>query len=146
MRIKVWYAILACTFYFSCDDDDYPYSEIPSVVRNSFWSEFPNAIDAEFSRSGENYEVKFESGGEDSEALIASTGTVLSEKKKISWEALPAAVRNSLQKEFGEEKIEDPEIIKSGEKVYYQVQIKRFLSNKKLVLNKKGKRASSSGF
>ena len=116
------------------------------MVRNSFWTEFPDAANADFRSSGGNYEVEFEIDGKDSEAIIASTGIVLSEKKEISWNQLPAAVRSSLDHEFGQKRIEDPKIIRSGEKVYYQVQVKRFLSDKKLVLDSMGKKKFFSSF
>lgn len=146
MRISSFFAILAGTLLFSCDNDDYPYSQIPSVVRNSLWTDFPGATEVKFSRSGENFKVAFEVNGIDHEAIIATNGNVLSEKKEVSWKTLPVEVRESLEKEYGEEKIDDPVIIEVGEQIYYQVQVKRFLSKEKLVLDSLGKQDSTLNY
>ena len=46
--------------FLSCDSDDYPHTEVPSVILNKFWIHFPNATDVEFTKSGEIFEVEFE--------------------------------------------------------------------------------------
>lgn len=132
--------MLAGILFFSCDNDDYPYSGIPSIVLNEFWAHFPTATDVEFIKAGEDYEVDFEMSGKDAGAVIAHSGILVKEKQEIPFEQLPAEIQNALL-EYGKDKIEDPEIIKSKDKVFYQVKIKRFLMDEKVVLDKWGKTA-----
>lgn len=139
MRLNVFYIVSVCALLISCDNDDYPYSEVPSVVLNSFRTQFPNATDVEFKKLDGHYEVEFETNQDDAGAIIDSGGTVLEVRREVSWNDLPVEVRNNLDKEFGKKKIEDPEIITAGDQMFFQVQIKRFLTDKKVVLDRRGK-------
>ena len=124
----------------SCDNDDYPHSEIPSVVLNEFRAEYPEASDADFSQAAENYEVDFEVKGRDYKVLINASGSILKEKKEISLNELPPKVRETLQKEFEVENIEDPEKVTTAGKVHYQAEVRRFFLNEEIALDKTGKR------
>lgn len=130
----------------SCDDDDYPFSEVPSVVLNSFRTEYPDATDAEFSKEGENYEVEFEIAGNDNAALINPSGNILKEKKEIPWDSIPAEVREKLDNEYGKKDIKDPELVRTGEEIHYQAEVERFLTDEKVVLDKTGKQDSGLDF
>ncbi len=131
--------MLVSLLLLSCDSDDYPYAEVPSVVLNEFWAQYPNAKDAEFKKSEEDHEVEFELFGKDHSAVISASGNILKEKKEIEWNELPPAVQQTLQKEYGEKKIEDPEWVKLGQEILYQVEVKRFFRDERVVLNRAGK-------
>ena len=122
----------------SCDNDDYPYADIPSVVLNEFWSQYPDATDAEFSEVGEEYEVDFEVNKIDQAALISPSGELLKEKVEIEWNDLPAGVQQTLERDYDRRKIEDPEKIGDGGEIYYQVEVDHFFRNEKLVLDASG--------
>lgn len=139
VRLNLLYTVFFCALFISCDDDDYPYANLPSVVLNGFRAEFSDAKDIEFKKTGEHYEVEFEIDQDDAAAMLDSTGTILKERREVSWKDLPSQIQISLDSEFGKEKIEDPEIITVGDKVYYQVQIQQFLMDKKLVFDANGK-------
>ena len=139
VKCRLFLVLVVGSLLYSCDNDDYPFAEIPSVVLNEFKTEFPNATDIEFTSSGKNFEVDFEVGGKDSKVFIAPPGTILKEKKEISWNELPPVVRQTLKKKFGENKINDPELVKSDGTIYYQVQVNKFLFEKNVVLDKTGK-------
>lgn len=123
----------------SCDDDDYPYAEVPSVVLNEFRAQYPDAKDAVFNQNAEGYEVDFEVYEKDHSAIIGSAGNILKEKKEITWNELPPEVQATLQTLYKEKKIEDPERVKLGQEILYQVEVKRFFSDEKIVLNQAGK-------
>ncbi len=129
--------ILVSVLLLSCDDD-YPYAEVPSVILNEFWAQYADAKDAEFNPSGQDYEVDFNLNGKDHSAVIHASGNILKEKKEIEWNELPPAVQQTLEKEYGQKKIEDPEWVKIAEEILYQVEINRFFIDKKIVLNAAG--------
>ena len=122
----------------SCNDDDYPYIEIPSVVINGFRAEYPSATDVEFEKAEGGYEAEFEIDDKDVEIFLDSTGIVLRKKKEVKWENLPTEVRKTIEEKFGAGKVKEPEIIKYGSKTYYQIKIKNWLSDEKVILNKSG--------
>ena len=133
------FLLLTGILLWSCDNDDYPYAKVPSVVRNEFWTQYPDATDAVFIELGENYEVDFEINGEDAAAVISTSGNILKEKKEIEWSDLPSAVQQSLDNTYRQKKIEDPEWVRIGEKIYYQAEVSRLLLDKKIVLTAAGK-------
>lgn len=124
----------------SCDNDDYPYSDVPSVVLNEFWAQYPNAREAEFKKSAGNYEVEFELKQTDFKAIIDLSGRILKEKREIKWEALPAEVQRAFQGEFGKEKIKDAEMVKAGNENYYQAEVDRLFKDENVVIRKTGEK------
>ncbi len=130
----------------SCDNDDYPYSEVPSVVLNEFMAEYSKASDVDFKPKGENYEVEFEIDGNDHKALINSSGNLLREKKEISWNELPIEVRETLNMELGKKDIKNLELVRWGTKIFYQAEVDRFLVNEEVVLDKTGKQDPKLNF
>ena len=138
MNLRKFFLVAIGISLLSCDNDDYPYAEVPSVVLNEFWSQYPDASDAEFSELGKDYEVDFEVNKIDQAALISPSGELLKEKIEITWNDLPARVQKTLERDYGRRKIEDPEKIKVGEDIFYQVEVDRFFRNERLVMDASG--------
>lgn len=130
----------------SCDDDDYPYADVPSVVLNEFWAQYPDATDADFKKFGEDYEVEFEVDGNDHSAVYNTSGIILKKKKEIEWNALPLEVQKRLQENYGQKKVEDFEWVKLGEDIFYQAEVNKFFMDEKIVLNAAGKVDTSQNF
>jgi len=137
--------ILIVVTLLSCDSDDYPYADIPSVVLNEFWSHFPDAKDVDFIKTGEDYEVDFELNGDDAGAVITPEGIVIREKKEVSFNELPGAVQQALAV-FDKNKLGDIEIIQIPDDTYYQVEVKRFWVDKKMVFDKTGEENKTINF
>lgn len=124
-------------FTTGCDNDIAP-SEIPSVVENTFKSHFPDATEVEWESYGENFEVDFEVDQTDHSARIDNAGNMLEYKYKIARNILPPPVINVLNMEYVKKKWEDPEILVTGKKSYYQLEIDGFFNDKKIVLDSIG--------
>lgn len=131
--------------FLSCDSDDYPHTEVPSVILNKFWIHFPNATDVEFTKSGENFEVEFEYKGQDAEALIEQPGIILQEKIEVSFEELPVEIQKSVRK-IGRHNIKNFERVKTKEQIIYQMKEKRFWFDKKMVMDEAGNLVSASNY
>lgn len=138
MNFRNLFLLLLSVLLLSCDDDDYPFADVPSVVLNEFWTQYPDAKNAEFNSFGMDYEVDFDLYGRDHSAIIGSSGNVLKEKKEVTWNELPTKVQQTLQKDYGQTKIEDPEWVRSAEENYYQAEVNNIFIDKKLVLNSAG--------
>ncbi|MCC8360406.1 hypothetical protein [Salinimicrobium sediminilitoris] len=146
MNYRILFLVLMSFVLLSCDDDDYPYAEVPSVVLNEFWTQYPDGTDPEFNSIGEDYEVDFEINGNDYSALFSTSGNILKEKKEITWNKLPIEVQEALQKNYGQKKIEDPEWVRQGEDIYYQAEVKRFFLDEDIVLDAAGRLDSERKF
>lgn len=138
MKLKWILPLLCCGLLFSCDQDDYPNADIPSVVLNKFRSNYPEASDIEWQQINGNYEVDFEVHGTDGKLLIEASGDILKNKQEISLEMLPRPVIYVLEEEFGKEKIDDPEVVTTKDISYYQVAISQFIFDKELVIDEQG--------
>lgn len=137
---------IICLLTMACENDDYPHAEVPSVVLNEFWTEFPNATDVDFKPEEPNIKVRFKHDGRKLSALINRSGQILKQKEQISWEGLPVQIQEFLTREFRKENIEDPELVISGDTVYYQVQVRRFLGDENLVVDRQGRLDSTRTF
>jgi len=137
MWLSRFYLVLFGLLFMSCDNDDQPHARIPSVVLNEFGTRYPLAKDVEFSHVNGNYEVEFEIEGKDAKALFDPEGRLVKEKMEISWNQLPQPVQQALNT-YGQNKVNDPEIINVAGDTFYQVKIRQFFFNKKLVFNKLG--------
>lgn len=124
-------------FTIGCDDDIDP-SQIPSVVENTFKSQFPNATDVEWESYGDNFEVDFEVKKIDHSARIDKTGNLLEYKYEIANSDLPLPIITVLKTEYSKKKWEDPEILITGKNSYYQLEIDGFFNDKKIVLDSTG--------
>ncbi len=129
--------MLMGVFTLGCDNDIAP-EEIPSVVENTFKSHFPDANGVEWESYGEAFEVDFEMDRTDHSARIDNAGNMLEYKYEIASNILPLKIITVLNTEYVQKKWEDPEILVTGKKSYYQFEIDGFLNDKKIVLDSMG--------
>lgn len=146
MNFRSLFLILLVGLSLSCDSDDYPYAKVPSVVLNAFRVGYPGATEAEFSQTGEGYNVDFEVAGNEYSAVITTSGEIVKEKKEISWQQLPAKVQKNLSEKYEPSDIEDQEVVRSAREKYYQAEVRRFFSEEKIVMDSLGKRKEDMNY
>jgi len=136
---RILYILIPIFFlsFISCDND-IPSSEVPSIVANTFKSQFPDAVDVEWETVRSDYEVSFELENVDHDALLDNSGNILKYKYKIEEIEVPTAIRTFLETEYPQEQWDDPEHIIEGNSNYYQLEIEGFLSDKKMVIDSLG--------
>ncbi|HET8754228.1 MAG TPA: PepSY-like domain-containing protein [Salinimicrobium sp.] len=122
----------------SCEDDDSPHDKIPSIIVNEFKLTFPEAKDTDWNHKPKGYEVDFEKDKLDLTAFFTSKGEIKKIKYEISENDLPQEVKTSISQTFQNKNIDDPERIEENGKIYYQVQIEKFLMDENVVLEKSG--------
>lgn len=120
-------------------DHDIASSQVPSVVKNTFKNEFPQAKNLEWDSLKYNYEVSFEMKQIDHVALLNSSGNLLKYKYEIDQNMLPTSIISFLEQEHSREKWEDSEHIIDGNSDYFQLKLDGFLKDKKLVVDSMGK-------
>lgn len=143
MKPKWVLYLLLSGVLLSCDSDDYPNADIPSVAINHFRASYPEASEVNWEQVKDHYEVDFELYGRDTKVQIQTSGDIIQEKQEIPYEELPPEVKSSLEKEFGKKRIEDPEMITAGERRYYQMEIAGFFFDKEMVVDKQGVKITS---
>lgn len=130
-------AIIAGTF-ISCDNGDSPNVETPSVVLNTFQSEFPEAMDVEWEEINDEYEVEFEIKNIDHTAILSRDGNLIKYKYDILLSELPVPVKNTINTNYDLNEIDDTEILRIDGATYYQVEFEKNLLDNKVVFNATG--------
>lgn len=138
MKQIIFMTMLVAGLMISCDADDNPNVETPSVVLNTFQSNFPNALDIEWEKARENFEVEFELDQIEHTALLSSDGMLIKYKYDMLLSELPETVRQYLKANYETNEIDDVEALNVDESVYYQVEIDKILSSDKVILNSNG--------
>lgn len=138
MKRVIFLTVIFVSMLISCDSNDNPNLETPSVVLNAFQAKFPGAKDVEWEKFKEDYEVEFEIERIDYTAIIANEGNLIKYKYDILSTELPEAVNKSIKTNYDFNKIDDTEILKIDENTYYQVEFEGNIKDDKVIFNADG--------
>lgn len=119
-KILIAFAVLPWAL-FSCSQNIVQ-SQVPSVVLNTFKQNFPDAMDVEWEKKWNMYEVEFEIGNADHEVWIDNSGKIIKHIQDYSFAALPQPVRDAITKDYSQYKLEDVDMIEADGKVTYEVE------------------------
>ncbi|WP_175622395.1 PepSY-like domain-containing protein [Chryseobacterium schmidteae] len=116
-------------------------SEVPSVILNHFQKSFPKAADIDWEIKGNYYEVEFETGflGDDHKILYSRDGKLVRHEEEISKSNLPKAVLASIKKSFNGYRTDDIKKITEGGKVIYNVELKNYSQEWKVIFDAQGR-------
>ena len=116
-------------------------SEVPSIILNNFQKTFPKASDIDWEIKGNLYEVEFETGflGDDHKVLYSRDGKLVRHEEKISKSNLPKTVLASIKRSFNGYRTDDIKKITEGGKVIYNVELKNYSQEWKVVFDAQGK-------
>lgn len=116
-------------------------NEVPSVILNHFQKSFPKAADIDWEIKGNLYEVEFETGflGDDHKVLYSRDGKLVRHEEEISKSNLPKAVLASIKKSFNGYRTDDIKKITEGGKVIYNVELKNYSQEWKVIFDAQGR-------
>ncbi|MCD0479317.1 PepSY-like domain-containing protein [Chryseobacterium sp. M5] len=116
-------------------------SEVPSVILNHFQKSFPKAADIDWEIKGNYYEVEFETGflGDDHKILYSRDGKLVRHEEEISKSNLPKTVLASIKRSFNGYRTDDIKKITEGGKVIYNVELKNYSQEWKVVFDAQGR-------
>ena len=107
--------------------------EVPAAVLKAFKTAYPNANDIEYTKEKEDgqtvYEIEFELGERELEALYNGDGKLLEVEEEIGLKEVPAAVLNQLKKEFKFYEIEGVEKVSKDKQIYYELEVEIIENN-----------------
>lgn len=113
-------------------------SEVPETVKKVITSKFPDAYDLEWEKSGENFEAEFDINRYDHSVWINATGDILQQKSEMSKTDLPASVIRAIENKYASYRVDDTYKIRSGENVYYKVDLENSSSEMKVYILESG--------
>lgn len=116
-------------------------SEVPSIILNNFQKTFPKASDIDWEIKGNLYEVEFETGflGDDHKVLYSRDGKLVRHEEEISKSDLPKTVLASIKRSFNGYRTDDIKKITEGGKVVYNVELKNYSQEWKVVFDAQGR-------
>lgn len=116
-------------------------SEVPSVILNHFQKSFPKAADIDWEIKGNYYEVEFETGflGDDHKILYSRDGKLVRHEEEISKSNLPKTVLASIKRSFNGYRTDDIKKITEDGKVIYNVELKNYSQEWKVVFDAQGR-------
>ncbi len=113
--------------------------DLPAKVKTSFDQKFPNAQKTTWGKeNAKEWEVEFTMNNKDYSANFNTGGTWLETEYKIGVEEIPAAVTNTLGKEFPGYKIETSEISETSKGKVYELEITTGKAKKEVALHADG--------
>jgi hypothetical protein len=118
---------------------DIPKSQVPSLVLNAFQTKFANATDVEWELKGDDYKAEFEIGKRNHDVWIDKSGNIKKHKEDFPKSDLPAAVKQKLESEFSNYKIDDADKVEVDGKVYYQIELDGNNEERKILFSADGK-------
>lgn len=131
-------AILFLTTTFA-QAQDINESQVPSVVLNTFKTEFPKASDVEWEKQGNQYQVEFEIGYfSDYEAWFKASGDIILYEVEISKRKLPVAVKNTVQQKYKAYQIDDVKKINEKGQISYTIELEKGQEEINIIINENG--------
>lgn len=142
MRILGLGIVMGAMMLTSCSKE-LSTNEIPSVVYNSFKTEYPNAMEAEWEQNNEYFDVEFDVDGVEHEVQLDSSGEIMLKKEEIMRDELPQQVNDAISTDFANEEIDDIERISKDGKTYYEVEFGGTFKDNVLIFDSSGNIASN---
>ena len=123
----------------SCNEENIPSSEVPSVVLNAVQPEY-NSTDIEWEMEGGFYEAEIEVNDSTELTLqINEAGKLIMQKQDIPRILIPTPILASIESQYKEFSFEDIEELKKDSVTYYQFELRSNGSVFNLVFNNEGK-------
>ncbi|HLT08571.1 MAG TPA: PepSY-like domain-containing protein [Cyclobacteriaceae bacterium] len=138
----VAFSMMGCSLV----DNDIPASKVPSVVKNAFEQQYANAVDIDWEKKKDNFEVDFEIANVDYAALYNKQGQLMMTKEDISTSQLPTAVADKIAQDYPDYYIDDADKITVGDRILYQVELEGNVRERKLVYTADGEQDSSFSY
>lgn len=127
---------------------DIPSSQVPNEVKTAFLRVEANPKDVEWEKKGQYYEVEYEIGRFDHELWISPTGQILRHKEEVSSSNLPQSIKNLLQTQYKEFRVDDVDKLTVGNNVFYKIELENDRGSRKqeidLVLDENAKPQDAS--
>jgi len=112
--------------------------QVPSVVFNAFAQQFPEAVDIEWEKHRELYNVEFEIGKADHELWLDDKGTFVRHEEEVEPYLLPQKVQERLRTDFAGAETDDAWRITEGNNLYYLVELESWPGDKHVRIHEDG--------
>lgn len=132
--------VLATAMFFTAQAQDLSRHQVPSIVLNSFKSQFPKAVDIDWEKgkSG-HFEVEFEINRLDHEVWYDAEGKVIRHEQEVRVRDLPTEIKNSVKSNYKGFRIFEADKLQTGNVVVYKLDLISFTQKFEIIVDAKGK-------
>ena len=131
---------------FTACSQDIATKDVPSIIQNAVKAKYPSALTIDWEKEKDNYVADFKADSVEYEVLVDAKGNVLMVKQDIALTDLPANISNAISAEFKDFKIDDTERVEKNGTTYYQVELEKRFSEKKLVFMADGTKTDAHSY
>jgi len=139
MKIIYLFSALMGLTLTACSQD-IPASKIPSLVLNTVLTKFPGASNIEWEKKKNYYEAEFKIDSVEHQLDIDADGHLLQQKKELHKSEIPVEIKQTVQSNYPEYKIDDADLIDKNGKLVYELELEaRGKKDKKIYCTADGK-------
>jgi len=129
-------AVLFTTIlFFACETS---VEEVPDNILNAFNSEYPNAMEVEWEKEGQGYEVEFEENEVEMEITYDMQGNIIESELDVSEDELPAATTKYIEANYPGYEIDDADEIEIDNQEYIEVELENGQQEIEVLFNMQG--------
>ena len=114
---------MATSLALGASAQDMKESDVPTAVKTSFKTTFPNAKDVDWKMKEGKYKVAFEISGLDHMASFGADGKMIARGMKIRRSELPSAVSSAVKSAYANREIDDVYRVDKNGSAYYLVKL-----------------------
>jgi uncharacterized membrane protein YkoI len=119
---KTLIIIASLSFAVPAYSQDIPESEVPSAVKDNFYSKFKEK-NVKWEKENGNYEAEYKENGMERSVILNSTGSVIAIETEIETSSLPSEVSNAINQNYPGAEIEEAELVDSNGNTNYEVEL-----------------------
>lgn len=120
--IMIWAVAICCTVRVAAQAA----VSVPQVVADAFHTRFPNAAKQKWEKeNATEYECEFHSGKAEMSAKYDQAGKWLETETEIKASDLPAAVQQTIQKQYNDYKLKEAEVVETPEGKLYEAELSK---------------------
>lgn len=121
-------SIIAFLFVNPIFKQGIPEREVPSIVKNSFLGEYPNAEDIDWKIDKNLYEVAFKLDKSiENKVWLNSKGKIVKHEEELTRKELPPVVLSKIEADFKGYRIDEVDKVTTDTEVYYEVALVSFI-------------------
>ena len=126
MKNLLYFFAIACVFLLSsCSkeklEDEMKFSEVPTLVKTAFDSEFPSARNVRWRPSDKDFEAVYQKNGREKSILYDVNGKLQSEELEMSQREIPLAIKQYLSSIYVGSSVKRAKREKTEEGTFYEV-------------------------
>jgi hypothetical protein len=119
--------VLATAMFFTAQAQDLSRHQVPSIVLNSFKSQFPKAVD-----------IDWEKGKSGHFEVYDAEGKVIRHEQEVRVRDLPTEIKNSVKSNYKGFRIFEADKLQTGNVVVYKLDLISFTQKFEIIVDAKG--------